>query len=143
MALKTDELVHQSPKVQSVHKRNCDEKVIESFKQRLRETDWAELKKDPNGAYEHETFETFISVYDNFLPKVKVRIKTKSLHSPWIMKGIAKYSKRKQKLYGKYMKRRTNDTESAYKLYKNLFECIKLRSKQNYYYEKLLRFKYN
>ena len=41
------------------------------------------------------------------------------------------------------MKRRTNDTESAYKLYKNLFECIKLRSKQNYYYEKLLRFKYN
>ena len=117
MALKTDELAHQSQKVQNVHKRNCDEKVIESFKQRLQETDWAELKKceDPNEAYKHETFETFISVYDNFFPKVKVRIKTKSLHSPWITKGIAKSSKRKQRFYGKYLKRRTNDTETAYK----------------------------
>ena len=59
------------------------------------------------------------------------------------MKGIAKSSKRKQKLYEKYLKRRTNDTETAYKLYKNLFESIKRRSKQNYYSEKLLKFKYN
>ena len=45
MALKTDEPVHQNQKVQNVHKRNCDEKAIESFKQRLREIDWVELKK--------------------------------------------------------------------------------------------------
>ena len=38
---------------------------------------------------------------------------------------------------------RTNDTETAYKLYKNLFESINRRAKQNYYSEKLLRFKYN
>ena len=144
MALKTDEPVHQSQKVQNVHKRNYDENAIESFKQRLREIDRAELKKyeDPNEAYKH-FFETFILVYDNFFPKVKVRIKTKSLHSPWITKGIAKSSKRKQNLYEKYLKRRTNDTETAYKLYKNLFESIKRRAKQNYYSEKLLRFKYN
>ena len=144
MALRTDEPVHQSQKVQYVHKRNYDEKAIESFNQRLREIGWAELKKceGPNEAYKH-FFETFISVYDNFFPKVKVRIKTKSLHSPWITKGIAKSSKRKQKLYEKYLKRRNNDTETAYKLYKNLFESIKRRSKQNYYSEKLLRFKYN
>ena len=65
----------------------------------------------------------------------------KSLCSPWIMKGIAKSSKTKQKLYKKYLKRRTNETETAYKLYKNLFESIKRRSEQNYYSEKLLRFK--
>ena len=52
-------------------------------------------------------------------------------------------SKRKQKLHEKYLKRRANDTETAYKLYKNLFESIKRRAKQNYYSEKLLRFKYN
>ena len=45
MALKTDEPVHQNQKVQNVHKRNYDEKAIESFKQLLRETDWVELKK--------------------------------------------------------------------------------------------------
>ena len=77
------------------------------------------------------------------MQKVKVRIKTKSLHSPWITRGIVKSSKRKQKLHEKYLKRRTNDTETAYKLYKNLFESIKRRAKQNYYSEKLLRFKYN
>ena len=43
MALKTDESVHQSQKVQNVHKGNYDEKAIESFKQRLWEIDWAEL----------------------------------------------------------------------------------------------------
>ena len=65
----------------------------------------------------------------------------KNLCSPWITKGIAKSSKTKQKLYKKYLKRRTNETETAYKLYKNLFESIKRRSEQNYYSEKLLRFK--
>ena len=59
------------------------------------------------------------------------------------MKGIAKSSKRKQKLYEKYLKRRTNDTETAYKLYKNLFESIKQRSKQNYHSEKLFWLKFN
>ena len=144
MALKTDEIVHQSQKVKNVHKRNYDENTIESFKQHRREIDWTELKKceDPNETYKH-FFEAFILVYDNFFPKVKVRIKTKSLHSPWITKGIAKSSKRKQKVYGRYLKRRTNDTETAYKLYKTLFESIKQRAKQNYYSEKLLKFKYN
>ena len=46
-------------------------------------------------------FEIFISVYDNFFPKVKLRIKTESLHSPWITKGMTNSSKTKQKLYEK------------------------------------------
>ena len=41
------------------------------------------------------------------------------------------------------MKKRSNETKSAYKLYKKLFESIKWRSKQNYYFEKLLKFRYN
>ena len=60
MALRTDEPVHQSQKVQYIHKSNYDEKAIESFKQRLPEIGWAEPKKceDPNEAYKH-FFETF------------------------------------------------------------------------------------
>ena len=55
MALKTDKPVHQSQKVQNIHKRNYNEKTIESFKQRLREIDLAELKRceDPNEVYKH------------------------------------------------------------------------------------------
>ena len=54
---------------------------------------------------------------------------TKRFHSPWITKGIAKSSNRNQKLYEKYLKRRTNETKTAYRLYKNLFESMKWKSK--------------
>ena len=37
-------------------------------------------------------------------PKVKIKIKPKNLLSPWISKGILKSSKRKQKLYDKFLK---------------------------------------
>ena len=144
VALRADEPIHQNEKVRNIHKRIYDKKAIESFKQSLRENIWKDLKRceDLNEAYK-TFFETFISVYDNFFPKVNVRIKTKSIHSPWITKGIARSSKRKQKLYEKYLKRRTSESEAAWRSYKNLFESIKRRSKQNYYSENLLRFKYN
>ena len=132
MALRTAEPVHQCRKVQNMCKRDYDEKVIESFKQRLREIEREKLKKckNPTEAYKY-FFETFISIYDIFFPKIKVRRKTKSLHSPWITKGILKRksSKRKQKLYEKYPKRRSASTETAYKLYKHLSESIKRRFK--------------
>ena len=66
MALRTDEPIHQSQKVQNVQKRNYDEK----FKERLQEIDWEELKncEDFNEEY---FLETFISVYDAFFAKVK------------------------------------------------------------------------
>ena len=137
--MRTDQSFHQNQKMQNVHKCNYDEKAIESFKQPLEERKKCEAL---NEAYKH-LFETFISLYDYFFPKVKVRIKTKSLHNPWIRKRIAKFSEKKQKLYEQYLKRRTNETETACKLYKNLFESIKRKSKQNYYSEKLFRFKYN
>ena len=55
MTLRIDEPVHQSQNIQNVHKRNYDEKSIESFKQRLRKIDWVELKecKDSNKVCQH------------------------------------------------------------------------------------------
>ena len=73
---------------------------------------------------------------------MKVRIKIKS-HSPWITERIAKSPKRNQKLYGKYQKRRANETETVYKLHKNLFQSIEWKSKHNYHSEKLLEFTYD
>ena len=124
-------------------KRNYNENSIEPFKQQLREIGQVELKKceDTNEVYKH-FFETFISIYDGFFPKVKVRIKIKS-HSPWITERIAKSPKRKQKLYGKYQKRRANETETVYKLHKNLFQSIEWKSKHNYHSEKLLEFTFD
>ena len=60
---------------------------------------------------------------------------------PWITKGIAKASKKKQKLNEKYLKNRNPQNLATYKTYKNLFETIKRKSKKNYYSEKILSFK--
>ena len=79
MALKTDGPVYQSQKVQNVHKRNYDEKAIESFKQQLREIDWQSLKKMRGS---QNIFEKFIFVDDNFFPKSKITYKKKKFSQP-------------------------------------------------------------
>ena len=70
-----------------------------------------------------------------------IRLKTKHIQSPWITKGIAKSSKTKQKLYEKFLKHCTRETELAYKSYENLFESLKKKAKKKYYSEKISRYK--
>ena len=50
--------------------------------------------------------------------------------NPRITKGIKKSSKRKQKLYEKFLKKRNVFNETVYKAYKSLFEAIKRKSKK-------------
>ena len=54
-----------------------------------------------------------------------MKIKTKDLESPWITKGIKKSSKKKQRLYSKFLKKRNEKTKKEYQDYKKLFESIK------------------
>ena len=74
-------------------------------------------------------------------PKSEVKVKFKSDQSPWITKAIAKSSKKKQRLYEKFLNNRTPKNEEIYKTYKNIFETIKRRSKKKFYSGKLQEFK--
>ena len=65
----------------------------------------------------------------------------KNLLSPWITRGIKKLSKRKQKLYEKFLKQKFPKNEKEYKDYKQLFEKIKKDSKKKYFQEKLSFYK--
>ena len=67
----------------------------------------------------------FSPLYGETFPKLKIKIKQKTVISPWITKGIMKSSKQKQKLYNKFLKSRTKENEVIYKAYKNLFEVIR------------------
>ena len=51
----------------------------------------------------------------------KMKIKTKDLESPWIIKGIKKSSKKKQRLYLKSKKKKKKKTKKEYQMYKKLF----------------------
>ena len=85
----------------------------------------------------------FSSLSEKYFPLIKFKLKPKRKNGPWITNGIAKSSKRKQKLYEKFLKHRTQESKQIYKDYKNLFEIIKRKSKKQFYSEKLIKFQGN
>ena len=58
-------------------------------------------------------------------------------------KRLLNSSKRKQKLYDKFLKHKTEINETNYKNYKDLFESIKFKSKKNYYAQLILKYQNN
>ena len=125
-----------------ISKRYFNENSLQMFKDRLHEITWEEVLaiSDPNKAY--EVFLTkFLLMYDEIFPKVKVKLKRKTLASPWITKGIMKSSKMKQKLYDRFLKNKTYQNETTYKNYRKLFEAIKTKAKKNYYSKIILKYK--
>ena len=137
-AIKTSETTER-PVVKSTYKHfYCEKK----FKIILHKRNCDDIKKIEQPSKAHKYFHNiFIDIYDKSFPKSEVKVKFKSDQSPWITKGIAKSSKKKQRLYEKFLKNRTPKNEETYKTYKNLFETIKRRSKKKFYSEKLQKFK--
>ena len=68
----------------------------------------------------------FNETYDITSPKMKIGMKLKNLKSPWITKGVKKFSKKK-----------SSEHEEGHKSDKNIFEVLKKDSKQDSYQEKL------
>ena len=66
-------------------------------------------------------------------PEVRIKIKAKAIEKPWITKGITRSSKKKPKLYERFLKKRSTQNEQKCKNYKNLFETIKKKAKKIYY----------
>ena len=125
-----------------VYKRDFTENALNCFKQALFETSWDSVKnlKQPSKAY-NKFIEIFTELYEEYFPIRKIKIRPKRALSPWITNGIGKLSKRKQKLYEKFLKHCTLINEANYKAYKNLFETIKRKSQKRFYSEKLINFK--
>ena len=127
-----------------IYKRIYNEQTVFDFQQKVFETDWTIIESFENAceAYTH-FLKMFQTLYDKYFPEKKIKIKTKDLQSPWITNGIKKSSKRKQRLYNKFLKNRSYENETNYKNYKKLFETIKKRSKRNYYSNLILIHKDN
>ena len=96
---KIDGPSEQSSKTKHLYKRSYDEENMKVFNHRLLMTNWDGLKNcdDPSETYK-QFFKIFNSIYDIYFPKISVRIKTKHIRSLWKIKGLAKSSRRKQKL---------------------------------------------
>ena len=71
-----------------IHKRI---NAIEMFRQKLYETDWAEIETSRKSKCELQNlFEKFFSLYGEYFPIKILKIKTKELQSPWIATAITK-----------------------------------------------------
>ena len=102
------------------------------------EANWELVSETNHGDNAYDIFlQTFSRLYEKSFPKIKVSIKTKTLENPWFTKGLLKSSKRKQRLYEKFLKQKTYENETKYKSYKNLFEKLKKQAKKYYYANKL------
>ena len=127
-----------------VFSRDLPDISVKKFKYKLRTVSWDSITNlsDTNKTYDN-FIEIFSSLYDEYFPKKKIKLKPQKHNSPWIAKGIKKSSKRKQKLYEKFLKNKNEKNEKLYKSYKSLFESVKRNSKRIYYSSKILEFKNN
>ena len=64
------------------------------------------------------------SLYEECFPKFKIKLNQRKNLSSRITKGINNSSKRKEKLYEKFLKKQNAFNETDYKACKSLFEAI-------------------
>ena len=78
--------------------------------------DWGNLYSisNPNDAYEY-FLKVFSDICDLTFPLKTFSIKRKTLQNPWMTKDLLKSSKQKQKLYEKFVKKRSPRNENVYK----------------------------
>ena len=88
-----------------MYKRVITDEATERFKQALYCTDWLEKETCDNLSECYKLFfKKFLTIYENFFPRKKIKLTFKDIQSPWITSGIKKSSKPKQRLYDKFLK---------------------------------------
>ena len=127
-----------------IYKRIINDETIAAFAQNLYESNLNEIESIPNPNDAYSIFlEKFRTMHDKHFPLKKIKLKTKDLKSAWITAGIKRSSKRKQRLYTKFLKNRNQKNETEYRNDKKLFESIKRRSKKLHFSKLILKYKDN
>ena len=74
------------------------------------------MKETKTNQNSNETYNIFIQkvplLYDDYFPEKEIKVIKKDLKSPRITTGIKKSSKRKQRLYEKFLKKENSLNES-------------------------------
>ena len=141
LAFQIDEKKVCNKSEQHICQRTLYETSIESFRLRLWEIKSDNLKTSNNSNLAYNEFlNTFTSLNDDCFPRVKIKVKAQNPFRTWIIKGITKSYRVKQKLYEKCLKNLNPQNLATYKAYTNLFETIKRKSKKKYYSEKVLSY---
>ena len=88
-----------------ITKRLINNKAKEKFKNALQKMKWDDVISSKQTDSPYEAFlNKFTSLYEKTFEKFVVTVKSEILKHPWIIKGIIKSSKTKQRLYDKFLK---------------------------------------
>ncbi|MBY0580901.1 MAG: hypothetical protein K2P53_04385 [Rickettsiales bacterium] len=114
------------------------------FKQELSSINWnfVFLETCANNSY-NLFLDKFLNLYDKHFPNKTNRIKTKRLLNPWFSKNLLKCSKRKQKLYIRFIKSKKDRDKHKYLNHKRLYEKTKKTARTTYFKNKLSELKGN
>ena len=128
----------------TVFKRFTDKKSIKTFCDDLKTLNWEFVTETQHAEHSFHVFnEIFTRAYKKAFPKKEIHIHPKSIKFPWMTPGLLKSSKRKQKLYDRYLLNKTFKNENAYKAYKKVFEKIRKKAKKSYYSKCINKFQGN
>ena len=114
------------------------------FKTQLTTLSWSSVynSNGPNEKY-NSFFEIINKLHNSCFPLEKIRINTRHQNKPWITTAVLKSIKKKNSLYKRYMRTRTSEMLSKYKIYKNKLTTILRLAEKQYYANKLLEMKSN
>ena len=116
-----------------VKSRHFNNTSVGEFKERLGNTDWANVL-DNNDAAEAFTqfYEVFTEIYDLSFPVTSRKVEY-SNRKPWLSAGLKKSIKIKNQLYAIQRKYPTNNNIIRYKRYRGLVQKLLLKSQRDYY----------
>jgi len=124
----------------NIETRKFTPEKISEMKERLKNTSWNSVTSVHNVNEAYSAFkDEFEYLYNDLFPKKIVTVKTKSILNRWMNKELLKMSRKKQKLYNKYIKSKTYTNESKYKDFKRKFEKKLQHTKKEYYSQLLVR----
>jgi exonuclease III len=126
---------------EEIVKRDLSSKNVENFRLSLLNTNWDNVLSSNNANLSFDHFHNhFLNLFDETCPIKKLKIKSKNLSNPWFDKTLLQYSRKKQRLYNKFLKNRTLLNEQNYKSCKHHFTRLVFDTKRNFYNKKLVKY---
>ena len=126
-------------KLIKVTKRTYKPDQIKRFDENIGTLNWSTVitSQDTNKSY--DAFTSQVSeVYNDCFPIETKFVKEKNVLNKWMTSGLLKSSRKKQKLYKKFLNHKTIENENKYKRYAKEFNKLKEKAKINFYSNKIL-----
>lgn len=115
--------------------------AIRALKEELLNHDWQDVYVEDINESHGAFLATFLTFYHRHCPLKLYKQNFIKKGKPWLIKGLERACKKKNRLYREFIKYRTKEREDKYKKYKNRLTSIRRLQQKDYYNKLLLKHK--